>query len=369
MPNNYYETLGVSKTATQDEIKKAFRKKAHELHPDKAGGDEAKFKEANEAYQILGNEDKRKQYDQYGSSAFSGQGFGGTGMNWEDFMRQAQSGGFAGGGFNVDFGDLGDIFSDVFGFGSARGGRGRRSRTRDGEDIEIELSVDFKDAVFGTEREIRLEHIGICEKCHGNGAEPGTRISECARCNGSGAITHTQRTMLGTFQTRSACPECGGEGKRPESPCKACRGEGRAHQKEDVRIKIPAGIDNGQRIRISGRGNAGRNGGGAGDLYVRVRVREDSRFVREGDDIITEERISIPQAVLGDSIEVQTVHGPVKLKVPSGTQSGKVFKLSGKGIPRLNRGGTGDHLVRIMVDIPSKLSRRQKKLFEELRDA
>jgi len=373
MPKDYYNILGVSKHASQDEIKKAFRKQAHVHHPDKENGNEAKFKEINEAYQILGNAQKRKQYDQHGEAAFSGQGFGGTGMKWEDFVRNAQSAqggqdGFQGGNVNFDFGDLGDIFGDIFGFGN-RGGRGRqRSGPQQGESMEIEISIDFMDAIFGTEKKIRLGRVVKCEKCHGNGAEPGTKISLCTRCNGSGQIVQTRSTMLGTFQSASICPECGGEGKSAQQPCRGCNGQGRVEKQSDVAIKIPAGINHAQTVRMSGLGNAGEKGGPSGDLYVHVRVKQHKKFERNGYEIITHEPVSVTQAVLGDTIKVETVHGNVNLKIPAGTQPGTKFKLRGKGAPHVQSSSKGDHIVIADVKIPSKLSRKEKKLFEELKE-
>ncbi|MBI2050760.1 MAG: molecular chaperone DnaJ [Parcubacteria group bacterium] len=368
MAKDYYQILGVSKSANQDEIKKAFRKKAHELHPDKAGGDEAKFKELNEAYQILGNAEKRTQYDRFGDSAFSGQGFGGTGMNWNDFVRQAQGQGFGAGGFNVDLGDLGDIFSEVFGFGGGRRSR-QRSGPQQGESMEIEMSIDFLDAVFGAERTIRLNRVTKCSHCKGNGAEPGTKISSCNRCGGSGQIVHTRSTLLGTFQSATVCPECRGEGKSAENPCKECSGQGVYERPEEVKIKIPAGIDNGQTVIMSGLGHAGEHGGQPGDLYIHIRVKSHKRFERDGYDIITREPLSVSQAVLGDTVQVETVHGPVNLKIPAGTQAGTRFKLRDKGVPHVHASSKGDHIVVADVIIPSKLSRKEKKLYEELRDA
>jgi len=374
MPKDYYKVLGIDKSASQDEIKKAFRKQAHVHHPDKNNGeDETKFKEINEAYQILGDEKKREQYDQFGDSAFSGQGFGGTGMNWQDFVRQAQQGGFSSqGGFggqrvNVDFGDLGDIFGEMFGFGGGRR-RSRQTGPQQGESMEIEMSVSFEEAVFGVEKMIRLSRVVKCEKCNGNGAEPGTKISKCARCNGQGQIVQTRSTMLGTFQTASICPECHGQGKSADKPCSNCHGQGRAEKQDDIKIKIPAGIDNGQTVRMQGLGNAGERGGLSGDLYIHVRVRPNKRFERNGSDIITIEPISVAQAVLGDTIKVETVHGAVNLKIPAGTQPSTKFKLRGKGVPHVQSSSKGDHIVIADIKIPKKLSRKEKKLFEELRD-
>jgi molecular chaperone DnaJ len=368
MSKDYYNLLGVSKDASQDEIKKAFRKEAHKHHPDKENGNETKFKEINEAYQILSDESKRKQYDQHGEAAFSGQGFGGTGMNWQDFVHQAQQGqGFGSGGVQFDFGDLGDIFGDMFGFGGRR--QSRQAGPQRGSDMEIELSIDFSDAVFGRERKIRLGTVAKCERCHGNGAEPGTKISSCDRCGGSGQIIQTRSTLLGTFQQASVCPECRGEGKRAEQPCRDCGGPGRVEKQSDVTIKIPAGVDNGQTVRMTGLGHAGEKGGSSGDLYIHVRVKPDKRFERSGSDIITSEPISITQAVLGDTVQVETIHGAVKLKIPGGTQPMTKFKLRGKGVPHLQSSGKGDHIVIADIKIPKKLSRKEKKLFEELQES
>lgn len=370
MAKDYYKILGVSKTAAEDEIKKAFRKLAHERHPDKKGGNAEKFKELNEAYQILGNAEKRKKYDQFGEAAFSGQGFGGTGMNWEDFMRQARQG-FGQGGFGADFGrggiefDLGDILGDVFGFGS-RARRHRHARTAAGEDMAIEISLDFLEAIFGAEKTIRLERELKCPRCFGNTAEPNTKIKTCSRCGGQGEIAQTRSTIFGTMQTSAVCPECGGEGKKAEKPCRECRGAGRINRHEDIKLKIPAGIDNGQTVKMSGLGNAGERGGSSGDLYIQVRVRPHKKFKRQGDDILTEENIGISQAVLGDDIIVETVHGSVRMKIPAGIRSGKIFRLSGKGSPRLHSSSNGDHLVTVNILIPTKLSRRERELFEEL---
>lgn len=375
MAKDYYKILGVSKTATEDEIKKGFRKLAHEHHPDKKGGNAEKFKELNEAYQILGNAEKRKKYDQYGDAAFSGQGFGGTGMNWEDFMRSArggQQGGFSGfsgqGGFGgVEF-DLGDILGDVFGFGGSRGRSRRGSGPTRGEDIAIEISLDFMDAIFGAEKIIRLQRETKCSRCHGNGAEPDTKIKTCSRCNGQGEIVQTRNTILGAMQTSSICPECNGEGKRAEKSCRECRGAGKTRNNEEIKIKIPSGINSGQSIKMSGLGNAGERGAGSGDLFVQVLVKAHKKFKRENNDILTDENITIGQAVLGDDITVETVHGMVKLKIPAGTTAGKVFRLSGKGVPYLQSSASGDHLVTVNILIPTKLSRDERRLFEELRN-
>lgn len=365
MSKEYYKVLGVEKNASQEEIKKAFRKLAHEHHPDKQSGNEAKFKEINEAYQVLGNEAKRKQYDQFGESAFRGQGFGGTGMNWEDFARAAQGGqgGFHSGGINIDMDDLGDLFGglgDIFGF-SSRGGR-RQSR---GSDIQTELKIEFNEAIFGAEKEVSLYRATYCRKCSGNGAEPGTPIETCQTCKGSGHVMQNQRTILGNFSVRSTCGDCHGDGKKAAKKCTQCHGAGLEKETASLKITIPAGIDNGQMIKLSGQGEAVGNGM-AGDLYIKVIVKPDERFERDGDNIYTQSNITFSQAALGDKITVPTVDGEVALKIPSGTRSGQTFKLKGKGATKLHGRGRGDQFVKINLETPQKLSRAQRKLFEEL---
>ena len=365
---DYYDILGVSKSASQDEIKKAFRKMAHQYHPDKAGGDEAKFKEVNEAYQVLSNPEKRQQYDQYGQTFEQAQRQGGFGgFSWQDFARQggAPFGGFRTDNVEFDFGDIGDIFGDLFGFGGRS--RTRRSRERrKGQDIEISMEIDFMEAVFGAEKIIELNKNIICPHCLGNGAEPGTKIVTCSTCGGSGQVAQTQRTILGTFQTVGICPECHGEGRIASQKCKKCRGEGRTREVERMKVKIPAGVDNGDSIRLAGKGEAGKKGAEAGDLFITFRVRPETEFKREGSDIYTEKEISFSQAALGTKIDINTLDGLVKLKIPSGTQSGKVFRLKDKGVPRLRSSGRGDQFVTVHVATPARLSRREKGLFEEL---
>ncbi|MCG2692853.1 molecular chaperone DnaJ [Candidatus Parcubacteria bacterium] len=366
--SNYYDILGVPKTASSEEIKRAFRKLAHQHHPDKSGGDEQKFKEANEAYQVLSNPKKRKQYDQFGQTFEQAQAGGGfSGFNgFRDFSGFADAFRSGGGGVNFDFDDLGDIVGDLFGMG----GRSARARTRTqhGQDIEIQMALDFKEAAFGAEKEIELDKNVICPKCNGNGAEPGTKIETCKTCGGTGQVTRVQRTILGSIQTSGICPDCQGEGKVPSQKCSQCRGAGIVQSKEKIKFKVPAGISAGKSIRLLGRGEAGIRGGAPGDLYITFIIREHSRFKREEDDVITQEEITFSQAALGDKIDVETLDGKVKLKIPTGTQTGKIFKLSDRGIPYLRGRGRGDHLVEIIVKTPQKLSRKEKKLFEELRD-
>ncbi|MEA3398606.1 MAG: molecular chaperone DnaJ [Patescibacteria group bacterium] len=365
MGKDYYNILGVGKKATQDEIKKVFRKKAHEYHPDKATGNEAKFKEINEAYQVLGDAKKRAQYDQFGSAFEHAQNRGG--FSGFDGFRDAS--GFAN-GFNVNMDDLGDIFGgigDIFGFSSRGGGQGRRrSGVRRGQDIQALLTIEFSEAVFGAEKEINLNKTVKCDHCKGNMAEPGSRIETCKACGGSGRVTRIQRTILGNMQMQAACEACGGEGKTYEKKCTKCGGTGVMEDRVNFKIKIPAGIDSGESIRLSGQGEAGEAGAPAGDLYIKIRVNADARFERDGYDIKTKAEINFTQAVLGDKIDIETVEGTVKLKIPAGTQSGTIFKLRGKGITRLQSFGRGDQFVRVIVKTPSSLSRKQKELLKEL---
>lgn len=364
---DYYKVLGVSKTASQDEIKKAFYKLAHEHHPDKKGGDSSKFKDANEAYQVLGNTEKRKNYDQFGSA--DGRPFGG--YSGQGGGYSAQGGGF--GGFNTgnvdfDFGDLGgmgDIFGDFFGGGGRQGGR-RSSRGNRGGDLEITLEIDFKDAIFGVEKVIYLSRKVKCSHCHGNGAEPGSKVSTCKTCGGAGQVASVQRTILGNFQTVRECPDCGGEGKINEKKCHACAGKGVETKKEEIKINIPAGISDGEALQMSGGGNTGAKGGAAGDLFIHVRIKPDKNFTRKGYDIFSSATINFSQAALGGEIEVNTVYGPVILKIPAGTQSGKQFILRSKGVPHLRSSQVGDQTVEIIVATPTHLSSRAKELLEEL---
>lgn len=364
---DYYDILGISKGATQDEVKRAFRKMAHQYHPDKAGGNEAKFKEINEAYQVLSNPQKRQQYDQYGQTFEQAQrqgGFGGSA--WEDFAR---AGGPFGGGFRTeniefDFGDLGDIFGDFFGLG---GTRRRRARVRTkGQDIETEMTIEFEEAVFGAEKIIDLYKNIVCSVCAGSGADPEAEIETCKTCGGSGQVVQAQRTILGTFQTVGTCPDCQGEGKKASAKCRRCGGIGRVRDTEKMKVKIPAGIDDGEIIRLAGKGEAGLKGAQPGDLFIRIRAKPHPEFKREGYDIHTETEISFSQAALGIKIPVNTLDGEIVLKIPSGTQSGKVFRLKGKGVPRLRDSGRGDQYVTVNIITPTKLSRREKELFEEL---
>ncbi|MCK5510853.1 molecular chaperone DnaJ [Candidatus Parcubacteria bacterium] len=360
MNKDYYNTLGVDKNASQDEIKKAFRKKAHEYHPDKASGDESKFKEVNEAYQTLGNSQKKSQYDQFGSTFEQAQAGGGFANGFSGF-----SNGFSGGGVKVDFDDLGEMFGgigDIFGFSG--GSKSRRSQR--GGDIQVALTIDFEEAVFGVEKEISLQKHIVCDHCNGNLAEPGTKIETCKTCNGTGRVTKIQRTILGNMQMQAVCDACGGEGKTYAQKCKKCHGKGIILDDSKIKIKIPAGIDNNETIRVSGHGEAGEGGATAGDLYIKVQVRESNKFQRDDYDIKSSVFISFTQAAMGDNINVETIDGDVKLKIPAGTQSSTIFKLRGKGINRLRSSGRGDHFMEIKVKIPDSLNRKQKQLLKEL---
>ncbi|MCK5320509.1 molecular chaperone DnaJ [Candidatus Parcubacteria bacterium] len=360
MGKDYYNTLGVNKSASQDEIKKAFRKKAHEYHPDKTGGDEAKFKEVNEAYQVLGNSQKKSQYDQFGSTFDQAQAGGGFANGFSGFTN-----GFSSGGVKVDFDDLGEMFGgigDIFGFS----GGSKNKRRQSGSDIQVALTIEFSEAVFGVEKEISLQKHIVCDHCDGNLAEPGTKIETCKTCNGTGRVTKIQRTILGNMQMQAVCDACSGEGKTYAQKCKKCHGSGIIMDNSKIKIKIPAGIDNNEVIRVSGHGEAGERGAQAGDLYIKINVRKSDKFKRDGYDIRSSIFISFAQAAMGDKINVETIDGDVKLKIPAGTQSSTIFKLRGKGISRLRSSGRGDHFVEVKVKIPDSLNRKQKQLLKEL---
>ncbi len=361
MAKDYYKILGIEKGASSEEIKKSFRKMAHKHHPDKQGGDEEKFKEINEAYQVLGDEKKRQQYDQYGADfASQGGGFGG-GMNWEDFMNATRG---QGGGSGFSGSDMGDIFGDMFGFGGSRRGH----QQQQGRDIQVDVELSFHDAAFGITKEIRLNKNNPCDVCDGSGAEPGSKMNTCTECNGQGQVRQVQRTIFGAMQTMATCPKCQGKGQIPEKKCKHCGGDGTVRSESSYSVKIPAGIDEGQSIRLSGKGEYAGPGSIPGDLYVRVHVKEDKRFDRDGNDIYSEARITFPQAVLGDKIDIDTLDGSKKLVIPAGTQSHQQFRLKGQGVPHVQGGGRGDQYIKVMVDVPKSPSKKAKKLIEELRE-
>lgn len=350
---DYYEILGVGKNASPDEIKKAFRRAAVEHHPDR-GGDETKFKEINEAYEVLKDADKRKRYDQFGHAGIGGA----SGNPFGGFGAQGQN-------INFDFGDLGlgDIFNSFFGGGFGGGGQGQRRSAR-GRDVEAGVEINFEQAVFGTEVDLALNLEDTCEHCKGTTVEPGYELKTCDQCKGSGQVVSVTRTIFGNIQQATVCPKCRGRGKIPEKPCSVCKGKGTQAKRQTIQLKIPAGIDDGATIRLREHGEAVANGP-KGDLYVGVRVKPHKKFTREGDLILSEEHVSMVEAALGTEIDVETVDGPIRMKVPTGTQSGSDFKLSGHGVPHLRGSSRGAHIVTIIVDTPTKLNRRQKQILEE----
>jgi molecular chaperone DnaJ len=352
---DYYEVLGVKKDASADEIKKAFRRKAIELHPDKQGGDEAKFKEVNEAYEVLKDQQKRQRYDQFGHAGVGGASGGGN--PFEGFQ------GFGGQGQNInfDFGDLG--LGDIF--GSFFGGQSRtQQRENRGRDIETRVDISFEDAIFGTQAKLNLELEDNCAHCKGTTVEPGHEMKACDTCGGSGQVVTATRTIFGNIQQATVCPKCQGRGKIPERNCTVCHGTGTQARKQHIELKIPAGVDDGATIRLREHGEAIANGP-KGDLYVNIRVKPHKKFTREGELILSEEHIDMVSAALGTEIEVETVDGKVRMKVPAGTQSGSDFKLSGHGVPHMRGSGRGAHIVTVVVDTPTKLSKQQKELLQQ----
>lgn len=356
---DYYEVLGVSKTATQDELKKAYRKLARKYHPDlnKDNPEAAeKFKECNEAYSVLSDEQKRAQYDQFGPEAFENGGMGGG----------PGAGGFGGfGGFGGS--GMEDIFDMFFG-GQGRGGRSNNAGPQRGADLRYDMEIAFEEAAFGVEKEISLKRAERCEHCHGEGAEPGSKVETCPECHGSGYVRFTQNTMFGQMVNERPCSRCHGEGKIISNPCKECGGSGTVKKTKKLKVKIPAGVDNGSRLRVGGEGEAGLKGGPSGDLYVYLYVKPHKFFERDGTTVLCEVPINIVQATLGAEIKVPTLDGQVTMKVPEGTQPGKVMRLKGKGIPSLRGGGRGDQLVRMKVVVPTKLTDKQKDALQKFAD-
>lgn len=345
---DYYEVLGVQKGASEDELKKAYRKLAKENHPDLHPGDkncEARFKEINEAYEVLSDPDKRAKYDQFGHAAFDpNQGFGG--------------GGFGGFGDFSGFGGFGDIFGDIFGFG---GGGKNSNAPRKGDNLRANLNIKFEEAAFGVKKDVTVTRIEQCPDCKGSGCAAGTTAEVCPDCKGSGQVKTTQRTPFGMMQSNVQCSKCKGRGKIIHSPCPTCRGIGSIRRQHKVNINVPAGIDDGQTISLRGQGNAGLNGGPAGDLLVTILVQPHARFEREGTSILLEQEISFAKAALGSEIEVPTLDGKVKLTIPEGTQTGTMFRLKGKGVPYLRSTGRGDQFVTVRVVVPKGLNSNQKE--------
>ena len=358
---DYYEVLGVSKGASDDEIKKAYRKLAKKYHPDVNPGDqaaEAKFKEVNEAYSILSDKEKRARYDQFGHA--------GVDPNY--------GAGGPGGGFGFDMGDidLGDIFGSFFGggFGGFGGSSSaRRNGPQKGESLRANLTITFEEAAFGCEKEINLNRSEECEACHGSGCEPGTTAETCPDCRGTGVVRVQQRTGGFAFSSTAACARCRGTGKIIHSPCKACSGSGSVKKSKRVTVSIPAGIDDGQAVSLRGQGNAGKNGGPAGDLIVGVRVKPSNQFRRDGTTVLYEQPVTFYQAVMGAELEIPTIDGKVKYDLPEGTQSGTTFRLKGKGIPELNGRGRGDQYVTVYIETPRNLNREQKEALKKFAES
>lgn len=349
MAEDFYSVLGVERGATKEEIKRAYRKLAHQHHPDKSGGDEEQFKQVNEAYQVLSDDQKRAQYDQFGQ-AFEG-----------------NPGPGAGGGFNINFEDLGgftDVFEQFFG-GGARSNS--RQRVRRGDDIAVDVTIDLIESAQGVVQEITTHLHQSCATCHGSGAEPGTPIKDCGTCQGSGSVSTARQTMFGTFAQRTTCPDCQGKGKRAEKKCQACRGEGRIRTKRTLEVNIPAGIAEGQTIRLSGKGEVPPRGGVSGDMYITIHVAPHRQLRRDGNDVRSRTTISFVEAALGTRVTVPTLEGTETILVAPGTQPSSELTLEGKGFPLLQGGQRGDQIVTVTVEIPRKLSRAQKKLLEEFK--
>lgn len=350
---DYYEVLGLEKGVDEQAIKKAYRKLAMQYHPDKNPGNkeaEEKFKEINEAYEVLGDANKRARYDQFGHSGVGGNGDGG----FEGFSGH--------GGFDDIFGDIFDMFGG--GFSSGR----RRNGPQKGADLKYELGITFEEAAFGVEKDISVSKRESCSTCNGTGAKPGTSKKTCTNCNGSGEVRYAQRTPLGQFVNVKTCDVCHGEGSIIETPCKDCSGTGKIMKDKKIHIKIPAGVDTGSVIPLRGQGEPGSKGGPAGDLYIVLRVKPHEIFQRDGSDVICEMPITFVQAALGDELVVPTLDGKVKYKIPEGTQSGTIFRLKGKGIPNLKGYGRGDHYIKVIVEIPKRLNEKQKDLLKRFAD-
>ena len=361
---DYYKILGVAHNASQDEIKKAYRKLAHKYHPDK-GGDEQRFKEISEAYRVLSDNEKKTQYDGFGR-VFEGGAAPDTesGFSWgfsgwdQDAMRQKF-------GEDFEFGDFGQIFEDFFGgFGKSP----HKDKKKRGKDLELNIELSLEDIMMPQEKTISVSRFAACVRCDGAGGEPGSRVHECFSCRGLGEVQQIQKTFFGSFTRVATCPECGGEGTKPEKHCIVCNGEGRIKKEEQIKFTVPAGVDSNQEIKISGKGDSGRRGGSSGDLYLRIFVKKHAVFQRNGDDVYIQVPIVFSRAVLGGEIEVPTLAGKnILLKVPEGMESGKILRISEKGIPHFLGRGRGDMFVELIIKTPKKLTKRQKELLDELK--
>jgi molecular chaperone DnaJ len=365
MAKNYYDILGVGKSASKDEIKKAFRTLAHKHHPDK-GGDAEKFKEINEAYSVLSDDSKKAQYDQFGSVgangfAGGGGGFGGgQGFDGFDFSQFSQGFGGGQGGAQFEF-DLGDIFGDVFG----GGGGGRTKQQVRGRDISVDIELSFEDSIFGVDRTMLLNKMSNCDNCSGTGAEKGSVTETCSTCNGKGTIREVKRSIFGQFESLKACETCKGKGTIPKTKCHVCKGNGVLKKQSEIKVKIPAGIENGEMIRLSGAGEA-ISGGNPGDLYIKVYVKKHANFRKEGNDLVMDLRIKLTDALLGMNYPIKTLDGEVSLKIPEGIKPGHFLKITGRGVP-YGSGKRGNILVKVDVVYPEKLSKEAKKKIEELK--
>ena len=364
MKKNYYDILGIKKDASKDEIKKAFYKLAHKYHPDKKEGNEAKFKEVNEAYQVLSDEAKRSKYDQFGAgfenmgSASSG-GYGDPRQGFSGFNGQWDFSGF-GGETGFDFGNLNDIFSDFFGGGMGGGGR----ETKRGRDISTEMQITFSESVFGISRKILITKTSPCNICSGSGAKPGTKMETCKYCNGRGHIRESKRTILGTISSTKTCEECLGSGTVPKEKCDTCKGKGVLRKEEEITVNVPAGIRDGEMIRMSGMGEA-ISKGASGDLYIKINVAPHHLFKREGNDLVMSLELKLSDALLGAEYQIETLDGKITVKIPEGISINEVLRVKGKGVPAGKK--RGDILIKLKIKLPSKLSRKERELIEQLK--
>ncbi len=361
MNKDYYNILGVDKSATKDDIKKAFYKLAHKYHPDKKDGNESKFKEVNEAYQVLSDESKRSKYDQHGSGYENMGGHAGHG-GFEGFDFSNFSQGFQNGNADFDFGNLNDIFSDFF----AGGMGGGRAQARRGRDISTEIQITFADAVFGINRKILITKTSSCDICHGNGAKAGTKMETCKTCNGQGKIREAKRTILGTISSTKICEVCLGAGEVPKEVCEKCRGKGVLRREEEISIAIPAGIRDGEMIRMSGHGEAVFRGT-TGDLYIKINVASHHTFKREGNDLVMNLNLKLSDALLGVKYPIETLDGKIEVTIPEGVTINEILRVRGKGVP-VARGKRGDLLIKLNIKLPTKISKKSRELIEKLKE-
>ena len=355
MKRNYYEVLGITKSSNQDEIKKAYRKLAHQFHPDKGSGNEERFKEVNEAYQVLGDVEKRRQYDQFGRTFEGGKGF--SGFQWGDIFNGAEGFDFqnGGGGFNVN-----DIFENIFGFG-----RSREASEKKGRDVLVELAIPFEESILGGRRRFEVTRTAQCSRCSGSGAESGSKTSTCSTCKGHGSIQRTERTILGSITRVEICRGCQGRGKTPEKPCTACKGAGLENKREAIELEIHPGVSNGESLRVPGKGSFVSPDGGAGDLYVHIKVQPHRVFTRNGQNLLMSLPLKLSQAVLGDTVKIETIDGSVSVKIPEGSESGDILQVKGRGVPHGRH--RGDLLIHLHITTPKRVPKHVQELIERLR--